>query len=91
MHDGMTMEQAGIPAATLIIPPFERLALSKRNSMGFPDYQPVIIPSVKPPVPYEPGSEELHRWAWSAYAGVFATLLGAPVAKQSFEVAAKGS
>ena len=43
MHDGITLEQAGIPAPTVVGNFFEPLARSKASSMGLPEFSPVII------------------------------------------------
>ncbi len=44
MHDAISFETAGIPAATIVLEVFKELALAKRRQMGRPDFEPVIVP-----------------------------------------------
>ena len=44
MHDAITFERAGIPAAVVVEDLFEAAAGAKRRMMGMPELEPVIVP-----------------------------------------------
>lgn len=44
MHDAIEIENAGIPAAVIVLDVFKELALMKRRHMGRADFQPVMLP-----------------------------------------------
>ena len=44
MHDGITFETDGIPAAVVILDVFRQLAFMKRRHFGCEEFEPVILP-----------------------------------------------
>ena len=43
MHDGITFETDGIPAAVVILDVFRQLAFMKRRHFGCEEFEPVIL------------------------------------------------
>ncbi len=44
MHDAITFETDGIPAAVVILDVFKELAFMKRRHFGCEEFEPVILP-----------------------------------------------
>lgn len=44
MADGVALEQAGVPAVTVVGEPFARAAELKKKTLGLPDFSLVVVP-----------------------------------------------
>ncbi|MCH8194633.1 MAG: hypothetical protein IIB12_00995 [Chloroflexi bacterium] len=72
MHDGITFEKHGIPAAVICTEPFVRTAKSMARIHGIPDYGFVVLP-------HPMGSltaDQVQERARTALPGVIELLLG---------------
>jgi hypothetical protein len=72
------MEKAGLPAVTLVAPEFKALALSKRTSLGLPDFEPVFVPYDHAPIHYGRTPEEVRERASTVYDQIVGILTGSP-------------
>ena len=72
------MEKAGVPTITLVAPEFEALALSKRASMGLPDFEPVLVPYDRSPIHYGRTPEEVRERAATVFDTIVHILTGSP-------------
>ncbi len=44
MHDGISFETDGIPAAVVVLDVFKELAFMKRRQLGRENFEPIILP-----------------------------------------------
>ena len=78
MHDGITFETDGIPAAVVILDVFKQLAFMKRRHLRCEEFEPVIVEGYL-------GDAELNRdKGEAAYPGVVRWLMeGTPAPKSA--------
>ena len=79
MHDGVTFETDGIPAAVVILDVFKQLAFMKRRHLRCEEFEPVILPGYL-------GDAEVNRaQGEAAYPGVVRWLTEGTLAPKSAE------
>ena len=81
MHDGITFETDGIPAAVVILDVFRQLAFMKRRHLRSEEFEPVILPGYL-------GDAELNRaQGEAAYPGVVRWLMEGTLAAKAAQPA----
>ena len=78
MHDGVTLEKAGIPTVTLIAPEFAKLAHSKKESMGLNAFEPVVVPFDPHLRIFGESREQVRAAAEAVYEQIVHTLIWGP-------------
>ncbi len=77
MHDGITFETDGIPAAVVILDVFKQLAFMKRRHLRCEEFEPVIVEGYL-------GDPEVNRaQGEAAYPGVVRWLTEGTLARES--------
>jgi len=79
MHDGITFETDGIPAAVVVLDVFRELAFMKRRHLRSEEFEPVILPGYL-------GDAEVNRaQGEAAYPGVVRWLTEGSLPRESAE------
>jgi hypothetical protein len=78
VHDGVTLEQAGLPTVTLIAPEFLGLANAKKESMGLHGFEPVVVPFDPHLRMFGNSREDVRAAAEAVYDRIIHTLIWGP-------------